>query len=153
MREPLERTIDGEKYTFCQLPAKKSLKLMTRIVRIIGAPIGAALGELPDGDKVSMEVLLDRNFNMGAIVAALCDRLDEDEVEAIVDTLLSQVIHEGAGEISKQVDTHFAGRLPHLLKVLAAALSHEYGDFLAGGDGQLVARFRKMVLGTGTIPA
>ncbi len=129
MREPVEKTIDGEQYTFCQLPPKKSLKLLTRIVRIIGAPLGAAL----DGIKGTGDVrtALETDINISMIVSALCDRLDENEVEAIVDTLLSQVIHAGQGEVSKRFDVLFSGRLGHLFKVLAEALKVEYGDFLA----------------------
>ena len=138
MREPIEKTIDGEQYTFYQLPPKKSLKLMTRLVRIIGAPISAALGDLPDG-QVNLEMILESDLNLGAIVGALCDRLDENEVEAIVDALLSQVIHAGQGEVSKKFDVLFAGRLPHLFKVLGAALEVEYGDFLAESGGLFAA--------------
>lgn len=129
MREPIEKTIDGEQYTFCQLPPKKSLKLLTRIVRIIGAPLGAAMDGLKDAGDI--RTALDADIDISMIVAALCDRLDENEVEAIVDTLLSQVIHAGQGEVSKRFDVLFGGRLAHLFKVLAEALKVEYGDFLA----------------------
>jgi hypothetical protein len=132
MREPVEKTIDGEKYTFCQLPAKKSLKLLTRLVKIVGPSLGAAVGSVAEGD-IDIQTVLDRHLDLGAVVAALCDRLEENEVEAIVDTLLSQVIHAGQGEVSQKFEVLFAGRLPHLFKVLAAALQLEYGDFLAGG--------------------
>jgi hypothetical protein len=132
MREPVEKIIDGEQYTFCQLPAKKSLKLLTRLTRIVGPSLGAALGTSSEG-AVGIKAMLDRHLDLGAVVAALCDRLEENEVEAIVDTLLSQVIHAGQGEVSQKFDVLFAGRLPHLFKVLGAALQLEYGDFLAGG--------------------
>ena len=48
-----------------------------------------------------------------------------------MDELLSQVLHAGQGEISKQFDAHFAGRLPHLFKVLTKALRVEYGRFFS----------------------
>jgi len=124
MRTPVELTIDGEQYTFCQLPPKRSLKLLTRIMRIVGGPLGASF----KGGKPA----LDADIDLSVVVTALCDRLDENEVEAIVDELLSQVICAGRGEISRQFDAHFAGRLPHLFKVLGQAIRVEYGDFLAG---------------------
>ena len=130
MRNPVEVKIDGEQYTFCQLPPKRSLKLMTRIIRIVGAPLGAALDGIKSG-QVDMATVLDADLNFSTIVAALCDRLEENEVEAIVDELLSQVLHAGQGEVSRKFDVLFAGRLPHLFKVLAQALKVEYGDFLA----------------------
>jgi hypothetical protein len=130
MRNPVEVKIDGEQYTFCQLPPKRSLKLMTRIVRIIGPSLGAAMGSSTEGN-LEINSLLNQHLDLGAIVSALCDRLEENEVEAIVDELLSQVLHAGQGEVSRKFDVLFAGRLPHLFKVLAQALKVEYGDFLA----------------------
>ncbi len=130
MRNPVEVKIDGEQYTFCQMPPKRSLKLMTRIIRIIGAPLGAAFNGIKAGGA-DIGSVMDSDIDVSMIVAALCDRLDENEVEAIVDELLCQVLHAGRGEVSKQFDVIFAGRLPHLFKVLAQAVKVEYGDFLA----------------------
>lgn len=130
MRNPVEMMIDGEQYTFCQLPPKRSLKLMTRIIKIVGAPLGAALNGAKSG-QVDLKAVMEADIDLSMIVTALCDRLDENEVEAIVDELLSQVIHVGGGEVSKKFDAHFAGRLPHLFKVVGQALKVEYGDFLA----------------------
>jgi hypothetical protein len=130
MRSPVEVKIDGEQYTFFQMPPKRSLKLMTRIIRIIGAPLGAALNGIKSG-QVDIKSVMDADLDFAMIVTALCDRLEENEVEAIVDELLSQVLHSGRGEVSKRFDALFAGRLPHLFKVLAQALKVEYGDFLA----------------------
>jgi len=130
MRNPVEATIDGEQYTFHQLPAKRSLKLLTRLMRIAGPTIGAALDGIKSG-RMDIKAVMDAEIDFSSIVTALCDRLDENEVEAIVDELLSQVLHAGQGEISQKFDAHFAGRLPHLFKVLTKALKVEYGDFLA----------------------
>jgi hypothetical protein len=147
MRNPVEVMIDGQQYTFCQLPPKRSLKLMTRIIRIIGAPLGAALNNVKSG-QVDIRAMMNADIDFSVIVSALCDRLDENEVESIVDELLSQVLHAGKGEVSKQFDALFGGRLPHLFKVLAQALKVEYGDFLAGMP-DLSAFMPK----AGTIPA
>jgi hypothetical protein len=130
MRNPLEVKIDGEQYTFCQLPPKRSLKLMTRIIRIVGAPLGAAFNGIKNSGA-DIQAVMTSDIDLSVIVAALCDRLEENEVEAIVDELLSQVLHAGQGEVSRKFDVLFAGRLPHLFKVLAQALKVEYGDFLA----------------------
>lgn len=132
MREPVDKVIDGETYTFCQLPPKKSLKLLTRLLRIIGPTVGAAMEGIGAGNLGNVAALIGADIDLSVIVTALCDRLDENEVEAIIDTLLSQVIHNGQGEVSKKFDALFGGRLPHLFKVVGEALRVEYGDFLAG---------------------
>ena len=130
MRNPVESTIDGEQYEFCQLPARQSLKLLTRLMRIVGPTLGTAVNGIASGG-LDIESVLDADIDFSSIVTALCDRLDENEVTAIVDELLSQVIHQGRGELSKVFDAHFSGRLPHLFKVLGRALQVEYGNFLA----------------------
>ncbi|MEW5803911.1 MAG: phage tail assembly chaperone [bacterium] len=130
MREPVRKDIDGEQYTFYQLAPKKSLKLLTRILKIIGGPIGTAIGK--DGMSMKAESLFDLDIDLGAVVGHLCRNLDENEVEAIVDSLMSQVFVDGKGEVSKVFDEHFGGRLPHLFKVVFAALEVEYGSFFDG---------------------
>ena len=147
MRNPVEVMIDGEEYTFCQLPPKRSLKLMTRIIKIVGAPLGAALNGTKSG-QVDLKAVMEADIDLSLIVTALCDRLDENEVEAIIDELLSQVIHVGSGEVSKKFDAHFAGRLPHLFKVVGQALKVEYGDFLAA-----VPDLKALFPRAGTTPA
>ena len=147
MRNPVEVMINNEQYTFCQMPPKRSLRLMTKIIRIVGAPLGAALNGIK-ADQVDIAALLEADLDFSMIVTALCDRLDENEVEAIVDELLSQVLHAGQGEVSKQFDVIFAGRLPHLFKVVGQALKVEYGDFLAD-----VPDLRAMLARAGTTPA
>jgi hypothetical protein len=126
MREPVRKVIDGEEYTFCQLPPKQSIRLLTRILKIIGPALGGAVS----GGNV--QSILDLDIDPGMIVSNLCSRLDESDVEYVVDVLLSQVLHSGSGDISKVFDQHFAGRLPHLFKVIGTALEVQYGDFFGG---------------------
>ena len=136
MREPVEKIIDGERYTFCQLPPKRSLKLMMRILRIVGPTLGVAVDGVKGsvtGAGVDVQSLMAADIDLARIVAVLCERLDQNEVEAIVDDLLSQTIHAGQGEVSRKFDALFGGRLPHLFKVVYAALLVEYSDFLAAG--------------------
>ena len=125
MREPVKKVIGGEEYTFCQLPPKKSLKLLTRILKLIGPALGGAMSE--DGDAKNI-----MDLDLGMVVSQLCARLDENEIEYIIDMLLSQVLHSGKGNLAQVFDQHFAGRLPHLFNVLGAALEVEYNDFFDG---------------------
>ncbi len=132
MREPVRKIIDGEQYTFCQLPPKKSLKLLTRILKIIGPALGGVVKDAGNISEGNIESILDLDIDPGMIVSQLCSRLDENDVEYIIDMLLSQVLHSGKGEVSRVFDEHFGGRLPHLFRVIAAALEVEYGDFFGG---------------------
>lgn len=129
MREPMRKIIDGQGYVFHQMPAKESLRLLVRITKIIGAPVGAAANSMGKS-----EAALDQDINLESIMSSLCDRLDEHEVERIIDALLSQARHEGEGELSNQqtFEKLFGGNLPHLLKVVMAAVEAEYGNFFVG---------------------
>lgn len=129
MREPVRKVIDQQAYVFHQMPAKASLKLLTRIIKIVGAPIGAGVGSMGGAGD-----MLEREINLESVVTSLCDRLDENQVERIIDELLSQARHEGEGEVSAPhtFEALFGGNLPHLFKVVMAAFEAEYGNFFGG---------------------
>ena len=134
-RDPIKKEIDGVYYTFYQLPPRKSLKLLIRIFKIIGTPLGNAV------DSQDTESILDKNFNLGAVVSSLCDRLDINEVESIIDQLLSQATLDGLGEVSKNFDVIFGGRIAHLFKVVYAGMEAEYSDFF--GEKSVLQNFLK----------
>ena len=50
----------------------------------------------------------------------------------IIESVLSQTICEGAGDIGGKIDEHFKGDIPHLFKVVFESIKVEYGSFLAG---------------------
>ncbi|BBO74398.1 hypothetical protein DSCW_18150 [Desulfosarcina widdelii] len=142
-REAVVKIIDDHEYTFHQMPPKQSMKLLLRIFKIVGAPAGA----VADGAKANFKSLMDADLDISRIMGALCDRIDENEVEGIVDDLLSQAICKGRGEVSRNFDSIFKGRLPHLFKVVGAALQAEYSDFFdewSGAARDLVARLAAM---------
>lgn len=135
-REPIKKTIDDINYTFYQLAPRKSLRLLIRIFKIIGGPLGSSL------DEGGGRSVLDQNFDLGKIVSGLCDRMEVSEVESIIDELLGQVMAEGYGEVSKQFDAIFCGRIAHLFKVVYASMEAEYSDFF-GGKSVLQGLLRK----------
>jgi len=134
-REAVDKIIDGTNYTITQFGATKSMKLLTRLSKIVGEP----LGEIASGFD-SKKNLLDQEFDgkmIGHAVKALVDNLDEDHVVDTLKQLLSCVLHNGA-TLDKTFDIHFQGRLGHMFKVVFAALEVQYKDFL-GGIGELVS--------------
>jgi len=125
-REPIEKNIDEFKFIFYQLPPRKSLNLMLRMLQILGSPLGGGFA------KSNRENLLDSDIDLGKIVTALCERINIGEVEFIINELISQVICEGQGEVLKNFDSIFAGRLPLLFKVVYEMLNIEYSAFFVG---------------------
>jgi len=135
-REAVEKDIDGEVYTFYQMKPRKSLKVLVKIFKLVGASIGKAAEGMAGKET---ESILD--IDIGAIMGLLADRLDETETEQVIDLLLEQVHHKGKGEVSKAFDDLFTGRMSHLLKVAGAAMEVEYADFF--GEGSVLQGFLK----------
>ena len=141
-KETTSKTIDGEEYTFHQLGAVKSNKLLWRLKRIVGPSLAALLnGAKGEGVAAIMEADVD----FEEILNGFYERATEAEVEYVTSTLLSQVIHTGDGNLgeSGKIDLHFTGALSRMYKVLWEALKHEYSDFL--GEGGIVASLSKKV--------
>ena len=131
-REETQKTIDGEEYTFYKMKATTSLRLLTRLFKIVGAPAGAAINGISTDD---IKGVLDKEINIGDMVTSLCDRLDEYIVEQTNLDILSQTVHKGSGRVKDKFDDHFKGRIGHMFKVVTAALQAEYSDFFGEGIG------------------
>lgn len=125
-RELIKKIIDGSEYEFQQFGAKQSLKLLTRVLKIIGEPMALSVEAFEGEGK-----LLDRKISgkgLALAAKALTERLDQDEV---VDLLTQFCSHPACLCDGKQVEfnTHYEGRLGHLFKVFQAALEVQYQDF------------------------
>ena len=131
MRKTEERDIDGENYEFHQLGAIKAHSLLLKVGKIIGP----TFGEMADSSENGIEGLLDADVDLGSIIEGLFSRADDKVVLDVITTLLSQVIHHGVGGLKNEtiIDEHFAGRLPHMYKVVLASAEVQYGDFFAEG--------------------
>lgn len=143
-RETETKTIDGEEYTFCQLGAVASNKLLWRLKRIIGPSLA---GLLNGAKGEGLESIMDSDVDFEEILNGFYERATEAEVEYVTSTLLSQVAHSGDGALDSngKIDKHFTGALSRMYKVLWEALKHEYADFL--GESGIVANLSKKVSG------
>ena len=126
MRELIEKTVDGEVYSFSQFGAKKSLRMLIKISKIVGKPLSLAFASAEGPGKLS-----DKTVNPNTLaqaVEALMERMDEDEVISILESLTSGDACLCNG---KKVDFngHYEGNLSHMFKVLKAALEVQYGNF------------------------
>lgn len=135
-RELIEKRVDGNVYSFQQFNTTKSLKIMSRLSKILLEPITLFFASA--GGKASSGNLLDRQLDkdmLGKAVRSLTDRMDEDEVINLIKELTANdnLLVDGK---KVDFDTHYEGRLDHLFKVLYAALEVQYGNFL----GALIAR-------------
>jgi hypothetical protein len=140
-----EHIIDNEKYIFYMLKPRISLSLLTKLIKIIGPGIGKAFPS-----SIKAKDILETDIDIGSLFHELSNKIDEKEVQEIIDILFSQVMHSGEGELLKGMayDNLFSGRIKHLLKVVLKALEVQYNDFLAGRDPleALVEESKKMGL-------
>lgn len=131
------KTIDGEEYEFSKFGAKKSIKILRRLLGIVGEPLALALASAKGSGKI-----LDKDIDPGMLsgaVRALIERADEDTVLSLMDDLCGESACLCNGK-KVLFDTHYEGRLPHLFKVLAASVEVQYGDFFGGSLGQFTGR-------------
>jgi hypothetical protein len=134
-----ERIIDGETYTFTMLRPRISLRLLTKIFKLIGPPIGKAFPK-----EIKMKDIFDAGIDIGGSINDLAERLSDDELQSLIDILFAPILHKGKGTLTNAAayDELFAGRMKHLFKVIGVALEVQYADFLEGDDA-LAAIIRK----------
>lgn len=122
MREVKQVEIGGVEYSLGQIPAMKSWKLMTRLLKIVGGPLANAANGKSD-DLLDMDV--------GQIIGPLVENLDSPDAESIVKELLKYAWVNVDGQ-SKQVDTiadtHFAGRIGDMVELIIEQVKFQYSD-------------------------
>lgn len=140
MREPKQKEIDGITYKMYPLSPFKSSKILTRIIKVVGKPMGKLIG---DSQKEGKESLLDADVNpelIGEALSALTENLEESQVERLMKDLLSSdlITFSKDGDDFKKlsnVEGHIQKNdlgLLHLFKLVKFSLEVNYSDFLGG---------------------
>lgn len=114
-------TLEGFEYDYTPLKAKASLKLMTRITRAVGKPLGQLMSAKPEGQI--------------AAIMELFSAVDDETLEYAISVFGGNCTYtdkSGNYRLDKAFDAHFAGRQMAALGWLAQCAGAEYGDFLAG---------------------
>lgn len=119
-KELIEKVVDGQTYKIAQFGSTEAIKTFTQLTKLVGPSISMAMGANDQG--------VDQGQVIGKAMIALCERLDENNVEQLVKKLIGQVL-KGQGE-KIIFETEFQGRFGHLLKLLIAVVEVQYGDFL-----------------------
>jgi hypothetical protein len=145
--------VGGTQYEMLHLPVKDSLRILTRLTKILSEPFGKAVAALQSGEGFDQEV----DFDMiGDAITSLGDRLDEDLVLNTIMELLTRVKvqnEQGNGFVRLNPDTQFAGRTGDLLEVVAHVLNFNYRDFLdraLSGFGNLDIQMPSLSKGSST---
>lgn len=137
MRDEQFREIDGVKYTCTMMPATKAHKVLIELVATIGRPALVAIAT-GFGSKIDsgIEEVVD------VATALLTEKLTPDTSLHLLRTMLDGVAAEGVGSFAKDAvfDEHFRGKIMHLYRLVAWAISVNYSDFFAGARSNTSVR-------------
>lgn len=123
MRQRKEVLIGETNYIFSHFPPTKSWAILTRLLKIIGGPLGVSL------DTGSAKKIEDVKINMGAVIQKLFENLDSPEGQKLVNDLLDNVyVDNEAQPLKPRIETHFLGNMSEMMEVLAAQIRFQYDD-------------------------
>lgn len=117
-----DATIDGIKFTVGQLPYFRAQRLMPRIGKALGPALAQGFKALQgNGGTGDLE-------DLATAIGLLFEHLTPDEFEGIQRELFSAVMVDGQ-PLEKAADIVLAGKPMTGLKVVAAALEVNFGNF------------------------
>jgi hypothetical protein len=135
-KEIINREIDGNMFTFGQLPPTKSVRLLVKMAKIMGVSLASMAGADPKSDIANMA------FDKAA--EKLLDRIDDNIAMDIIKSSLEQtfVMNQGIkNSLDKEFDVYFAEYgVMHILKVVKTAWEVQFPDFF--GEKGLFAGFK-----------
>lgn len=123
MRHTENIEVDDTTYEFTHLPATTAYKMQLRLVALFGESLGAAISglDLKAGIKKS-------NINVQQVLGVLGNKIDDPEVMGLVKDLMVNIRFQNQ-DLAKIFDTHFAGRIGHMWKVVIAQVKFQFRDF------------------------
>lgn len=167
--EVLEREIGGLNYRVTLLPTKLGTATLVRLVKLFGPTLGSFIGGIGRGvatPGLGEQDLAEHGLAQGAgdAINAFCARLDEVELQRLLDLFAQYTVVEIDAQheprLDKIFDDHFAGRYDLLFTWFRFALEVNYTRFFIANAGGIVAqmwkalsRFRSRGASTGTSTA
>ena len=126
--------VDGSTYEVSKYPATRSVKILTRLGKLFGGPLGSLL------NNGGLDAELDGE-SLGRAITELSKELDEQQADILFKDILctTHVIKDGKRLPLKDIfDIEFTGRIGALFKLLIKVIQFQYADF-ADGLGALQA--------------
>lgn len=154
MQQPPTKVIDGIEYQSQPHLAEQGLYYFAILAKLLTEPLASALISIvssSDGGSLldrlldgGVDEVLDKDVDLTSVARELLsslptalrnlsEKLEPREYVKLVKDFLSQTMVKGKGTapVSSVFNTHFAGKMLHLHKVVAFALEVNYGDFLS----------------------
>ncbi len=135
MIQTKEKLINGDMYMVTQLPARRAIKLKTRLVKLFGPVIAQmylTTSEKKDEEQQKQDIV--------RAIQLLSSTLDENVFESMIMELLTGVRKNGHELTPSIVDMEFAGDLATLYLVIWFVLEVNYANFFSmiGIGSQLI---------------
>ena len=154
-----EIVIDNRRVIVVQLPARKSIILKTKLIRLLGPALIKLLGSIgAPKSKSDLVKMLDNNFDFSSAASALETLVQhispEEYINLILETMASTKVEIEAkmwDVNSASFDLIFSGDLPFMYKVWWFTLKANYADFFGtSGIGSLMNKLETMPMPQGS---
>jgi hypothetical protein len=124
-----EKKINGRTVRYDRLPADKGLKMLLRVLKVLG-PAKGLLEAIAAEDPGQSDLLA------MAAIASFIGEMDNDAVYTLIMDMVAECRVDGDLAVPGVMD------LPELLSVAMFALQTEFGGFFADGAGSALLRAR-----------
>lgn len=128
MLQKQQRDIGGTTFEVHQLPARRSLRLIARLGKVLGPVLTRVAGILREGGKVG-DLQVEK---LAPVLGGLFEALPPAEAESLFEEILASThVVKGGRPVPlwPVVDIELQGRTLDLFKVAAFALEVNYADF------------------------
>jgi putative NIF3 family GTP cyclohydrolase 1 type 2 len=131
------KTIDGISYEISYLTGSESLRVFSRLAKVIGPGLASFRAALTlDSDTgVIAGILKHKKFKsaLSNAINNLTENFNEDEMISLAQTLLKVVRRSDLPTQEISLDNDFMGKTKHLLILLKEVVAHNFQDVFSGG--------------------
>lgn len=115
--------LDGERYDLTHLSPTKAWSTLTRLLRIVGGPIGSGIDVKDIRDLKKIDIKFDE------LLRNLSNNLDTPEAEQVIYSLLGATSHKGQYLKDEYLEIHFMGKVGTMFAVVLEQVKFQYEDF------------------------
>jgi hypothetical protein len=128
--------IDGDKYELCRLPVKHQIDVHIDLLKQFGESVAQGLAEgLADNMDTQKLLSADSLILLSGGMESLVKNVDSEVLLRLCRKLFDGALVNGkpmfgpSDEGYELFDTHFSGRMVHLMKVFGKAVQFNWGPF------------------------
>ena len=117
---PKEKEINGNKYTYRNMPTSAALRVFSKMIKVLGPALAAAQSG---------------GHSQFAVYAMMLEKMDDQMIESIVNQLVAHAEINGK-PLKPMYEMYFADKFMELLEFVQFAFEAQFADFLAKALGR-----------------